>query len=249
MRRPNDYPDEMDRPDPRMVDTALEGRETGDLALDRAAKLVADVRHVLLAPPGPETVARHVAAMTAAARSEDRWYRPVRRAGRPGRRSLRGVALAAALVVGAGVAGAVTLPDRGSDRAGQAVPAPHGRAEGEGQSVEPVEPTGDPAEQSGHGREVADVAHDDSLRGCEKGRAVSDVASSNAEEHGPKQDPCTKGEEVGGGQEGSAKGKTTSQQAQSEDHRPPETPGSQGEGHGNQGRDAGRPAPAAPPTG
>jgi hypothetical protein len=247
MRHPGDYRDEMDRLDPRTVDAALEGRETGEPALDRAAKLVADVRHVLLAPPGPETLARHVAAMTAAARSADRGYRPVRRAGRPRRRGLRGVALAAALVVGAGVAGAVTLPDQASDPAEEAVAGEHGGAE------TGLEPAGEPAEQSAHGQEVADVAHDDSLQACEKGQAVSDVADSKADGHRnddpSKDDPCAKGQggSGGGGEEASAEGKTTAQEAKARDHGPPETPGSQVEVEGSQGRGGSDQAPG--PTG
>jgi hypothetical protein len=256
MRHPDDYRDEMDRLDPRMVDAALEGRETGDPALDRAAELVADVRHVLLAHPGPETMARHVAAMTAAARKGDRGFRPIRRPGRPGRRGLRGAALAAALVVGAGVAGAVTLPDRAPDRADQAVTAEQGRAEG---GVETVEPAGEPAPQSAHGQEVADVAHDDSLQGCEKGQAVSDVASSNADGHRgddpAKADPCARGQSGsgGGGLDASAGGQTTSQEAQAGDHGPPESAGTQADqshsdrGQGGQG--PGMPDQAGGPNG
>jgi len=67
MRHPSDYRDEMDRLDPRLVDAALAGRETGEPALDRAAQLVADLRRALLEEPGPEA-AGHLAAMAAAAR-------------------------------------------------------------------------------------------------------------------------------------------------------------------------------------
>lgn len=229
MRPPDDYEYEMDRLDPRKVDAALEGRETGDPSLDPTAKLVADVRHVLLAPPGPDIQARHVAAMAAAARSADRGFRPVRPRKRPGRRGLRGLALAAVLLLGAGIAGAVTVPDQASDRAGEAIAGAHGRAEGQ-----TVQEAGEPAEQSAHGQEVVDVAQDESLQGCEKGQAVSDVASSNADgnrnDDPAKDDPCAEGQggSTGGDEEGPATGQTTSQEATAEDHGPPESPGSQG---------------------
>jgi hypothetical protein len=61
---------------------------------------------------------------------------------------------------------------------------------------------------------------------------VSDVASSNAEEKGPKQDPCVKGDEGGGGgghgQDASAKGKAKAQETKAKDHGPPDDAGKPG---------------------
>ncbi len=232
MRRPSDYRDEMDRLDPRLVDAALAGRETGEPALDRAAQLVADLRRALLEEPGTQAP-RHLAAMAAAAEHEVWGSSTVlseHRAARPGRRRLAGVALAAVLLLGAGMAwGAVSLPDQASDRAEEAVAAAQERGNG---APEAGQTEGVETEDGTHGEQVGEVAHDDSLEGCEKGQAVSEVAGSNADEGGPKHDPCAKGDEGGqaggAGQEASAKGKAKAEEAKAKDHGPPEDAGAPG---------------------
>ncbi|MGH2676110.1 MAG: hypothetical protein ACRDKA_11115 [Actinomycetota bacterium] len=234
----------MDRVDPRLVDAALEGRETGEPALDRAAQLVADLRRVLLEEPLPEAAAGHLEAMSAAAGDEARGSTPVlsrRRAAR--RRRLASMPLAAVLVLGAGLAwGAVTLPDQASDVAEEAVAAAQERANG-GAETEDAETEDEGTEGATHGQEVSEVAQDDSLQGCEKGMAVSEVASSKGNKQGPKQDPCAKGDQAGGegqarGQEASAKGKQTAEDAKAK-----------GTGGGGPPEDAGSPQEAGPPEG
>jgi hypothetical protein len=200
-----DYQDEMDRVDPRLIDAALRGRETGEPALDRAALLVADLRRVLLEGSLPEA-AGHLEAMAVAARDEARGSTPVlstRRAAR--RRRLASMPLAAALVLGTGLAwGAGSLPEPASDRAEEAVAAAQERRDGETDGTEV-------SEGVTHGEEVSAVARDDSLQGCEKGMAVSEVASSKGNRQGPGHDPCAKGQEgKARGKDASAKGKQTS---------------------------------------
>jgi len=237
-----DYQDEMDRVDPRLIEAALRGRETGEPALDRAALLVADLRLVLLEGSLPEA-AGHLEAMAVAARDEARGSTSVlskRRAVR--HRRLASMPLAAALVLGAGLAwGAGTLPEPASDRAEEAVAAAQERRNGETDGTQAPE-------EAGHGEDVSAIARDDSLQGCEKGMAVSELAGSKGNSQGPGHDPCAKGEEgKARGQEASAKGKQTAEDAKAnaqakaeggagppegagspEGAGPPESPGSQG---------------------
>lgn len=238
MRPKDDYQDEMDRVDPRLVEAALRGRETGEPALDRAALLVADLRRVLLEGAMPEA-AGHLEAMAVAAGEEARGSTPVlskRRTAR--RRRLASMPLAAALVLGAGLAwGAGALPEPASDRAEEAVAvAQDAISETDGTEV---------SEGTTHGQEVSAVARDDSLQGCEKGRAVSEVASSKGNKQGPGHDPCVKGDEgEARGQEASAKGKQIAEEAKAKAEArpqgagpphgagPPENAGSQGAGRG-----------------
>lgn len=228
----DDYQGEMDRVDPRLIEAALQGRETGEPALDRAALLVADLRRVLIEETPPEA-AGHLEAMAVAARDEVRGSAPVlsnRRAAR--RRRLASMPLAAALVLGTGLAwGAGTLPEPASDRAEEAVAAAQERRDA-GSESDGTEVT----EGATHGEEVSAVAKDDSLQGCEKGMAVSEVASSKGNRQGPGHDPCTKGQEgMARGQEASAKGKQTAQDAKAKAR-------SKAEG-------VGRPESAGPPEG
>ncbi|HEV3475535.1 MAG TPA: hypothetical protein VG602_09230 [Actinomycetota bacterium] len=154
------------------------------------------LRGALLTAPAPEVAAAHLASMAAAAESvagaagvEERGNAMRAFTGR------RGVALAAAaaLALGAGLAAAVTLPDEASERAEevQAEKAAGTNGQDDGPSVQ----------SSTHGDAVSAVAQDDSNRGCEHGRAVSDVASSksadNRSSDGPKGDPCEKNEKAG----------------------------------------------------
>jgi hypothetical protein len=252
MGSPGDYTDDMDRPDSRLIEAALRGRSTGDPALDRAAQLVADVRLALLEDPGPEVAARHLTAMAVAARAGgESGAVPAR--GRPGgRRRIAGLALAATLILGAGVATAITLPDRASDRAEEAVAEAPGRGGSESEPV-PIETS----EASAHGQEVSELARDDSLPGCEKGQALSDLASSNADGHRnddpERNDPCAMGQgggSAGGGdrgEEASGHGRTTGQEARAKDHGASSDPGRPTDGPGSgQGSPAGGGRPDQP---
>ncbi|MGH2656158.1 MAG: hypothetical protein ACRDIZ_05600 [Actinomycetota bacterium] len=236
----------MDRVDPRLIEAALQGRETGEPALDRAALLVADLRRVLIEETLPEA-AGHLEAMAVAARDEVRGSAPVlsnRRAAR--RRRLASMPLAAALVLGTGLAwGAGTLPEPASDRAEEAVAAGQERSDAGTEAEEVTEVTEGP-EGATHGEEVSAVATDDSLQGCEKGMAVSEVAASKGNKQGPGHDPCAKGDDgKARGQEASAKGKQTAEDARAkskakaqagsgppEGAGPPDKAGSQGAGSG-----------------
>ena len=222
-----DYQDEMDRVDPRLVDAALRGRETGEPALDRAALLVADIRRVLLEGSLPEA-AGHLEAMAVAARDEARGSIPVlskRRVAR--RRRLASMPLAAALVLGTGLAwGAGSLPEQASDRAEEAVAVAQERRDGETDGTEG-------SEGAGHGEDVSAIARDDSLQGCEKGMAVSELASSEGNKQGPGHDPCAKGQAgKARGKDVSANGKQTSEDAKAKAQAKAEGAGGLPEGGG-----------------
>jgi hypothetical protein len=222
-----DYQDEMDRVDPRLIEAALRGRETGEPALDRAALLVADLRRVLLEGSLPEA-AGHLEAMAVAARDDARGSTPVlskRRAAR--RRRLASMPLAAALVLGTGLAwGAGSLPEPASDRAEEAVAAAQERKNGETDGTEA-------SEEAGQGEDVSAIARDDSLQGCEKGMAVSELAGSKGNSQGPGHDPCTKGQEgKGRGKDASAKGKQTSGDAKDKSKAKAEVGGGPPDGAG-----------------
>jgi hypothetical protein len=251
MGHPSDYGDEMDRVHPRLIDAALQGRETGEPALDRAARVVADLRRVLLEEP-PSEAAGHLDAMVTAAADGARGSSVLskRRSGR--RRRLSTLPLAAALVLGAGLAwGAVGLPERATETAEEALGAAQERKDAFSKDEEAA---GAATEETTHGDEVSAVAKDDSLKGCEKGQAVSAVASSKGNKQGPVHDPCAKGSEAAG-QDASAKGKQTAEDARAaakakqeakgdatvEDHGggPPEGSGPPAGAPGNSGSSAG----------
>jgi len=100
--------------------------------------------------------------------------------------------LAATLVLGAGIAAALTLPDQAADQAKENT-ADLEVPKGEGQGSQ--ENGGIQSETaSEHGKAVSAVAQDDSLQGCEKGRAVSAIAASKADDNRKNEpngsDPC-----------------------------------------------------------
>jgi hypothetical protein len=236
MGHPSDYGDEMDRVDPRLIDAALEGRETGEPALDRAARVVAELRRVLIEEP-PSEAAGHLDAMAAAAAVEARGSSVLskRRAAR--RRRLSSLPLAAALVLGAGLSwGVMGPPERATETAEEAVTTAQDRKDSfseEGAVVGNGE--------TNHGQEVSAVAKDDSLQGCEKGKAVSEVASAKGNKQGPGHDPCAKGAEgTAKFQQGSAKGKQIAEDAKAKDHGggPPEHAGPPAGAPGNSGSSA-----------
>lgn len=209
MGHPSDYGDEMDRVHPRLIDAALQGRETGEPALDRAARVVADLRRVLLEEP-PSEAAGHLDAMVTAAADGARGSSVLSKRRSTRRRRLSTLPLAAALVLGAGLAwGAMGLPERATETAEEAVGAAQERKDAFSKDE-----GGTTTEETTHGDEVSAVAKDDSLQGCEKGMAVSEVASSKGNKQGPGHDPCAKGSEgKTEGQDASAKGKQTAEDA------------------------------------
>jgi hypothetical protein len=102
--------------------------------------------------------------------------------------------LAAALVLGAGIAGALTLPEQAADRAVertadvQAEPGPGNGGNGGLNS------------ESEHGSTVSAIARGDSTKGCEKGRAVSAAASASSadkRQDDGDHDPCSEGPDGG----------------------------------------------------
>jgi hypothetical protein len=195
----SDYPDEMDRLTPEQIEAILEARDVDDPSAARLSSLMRELREELLAEIPPEVTERHLAAMAAQTGEEPATTR--RNAMAPFTRKRAALlSLAATLILGMGVATAVTLPDQASDRAKDVVgalpiPGPTG-------SVPPTDPAG---EANDHGEAVSAVAQDDSLEGCEKGMAVSEVASSKAGDNrpdGPR--PCGTGED--GGEGASAQG-------------------------------------------
>ena len=108
------------------------------------------------------------------------------------------------LVLGAAVA-EVAVNARATDRASSET---LGAAREERAQRSDADGSGEPAARSAHGRAVSELAT--SLDGgCEKGQAISALASSKAAAHRQnppkKQDPCVKGDE-GGGAGASAQG-------------------------------------------
>jgi uncharacterized membrane protein YgcG len=191
------------------VEVVLSGAEPIGASAGRAAAALSEIRRALQTEPDPEVAARHLAAMVAAAGVPPE-SRRAQVAGarslvtrRASRRRTAGLALAAALFLGVGIAAAVTLPDQAPERARTVVP-------GESNPPEGVLP-----EASAHGQAVSEVARDPSLTGCEKGMAVSKVASAPAADHrqdgAERPDPCTQAEREtpqagSGGESGSARG-------------------------------------------
>jgi hypothetical protein len=189
----SDYPDEMDRLTPEQIEAILAARDVDDPAAARLSSLVRELREELLAEIPPEVAERHLAAMAAETGGAPATTR--RNAMAPfTRRRAALLGLAATLILGMGVATAVTLPDEASDRAKEVVgdlPIPG--------------PTGTPGEDpdaNDHGQAVSAVAQGDFPEGCEKGMAVADVASGGAVD--PAVDPCQQGagDENGASQSG-----------------------------------------------
>jgi hypothetical protein len=192
----DDYRDEMDALSSEQVEAVISGRVPREPAAARAATLVEDLRDALREEPSPEVARAHLAAMAAAA--EESGFTRSRRLTMPAvtRRRIGGLTLAATLVMGGGLAAAVTqpeLPDQASEEAWANV--------GQGPEVA--------SEASAHGKAVAAVAQDPTLEGCQKGQAVAEVASSKADDHRQDEadrDPCVQVERVDGGENGSGSG-------------------------------------------
>jgi hypothetical protein len=184
----DDYKDEVEKLTDAQIDALFSGEDHSGGAV---ATLIRDVRLGLLESPSPEISARHLAAMAATRPPEpDRVAARSRRLGRTRslpRTRLTAVAVAAAILLLAGLAAAMTLPKE----LDQSAP----------DTVVTTPPSAGPAgadlvEEATHGQTVSDVARDRSLTACEKGQAVAAVASDEAAEHrnNPDQqnDPCTR---------------------------------------------------------
>ena len=214
MDRGSDYTDEMDGLTPAEVDDMLAGRELDDPVASQLSGLVRELREELLSDLEAEEARRHVAAMVEALVGKPALI-PHRRHSMVAftRKRMTLLGVAATLALGMGVAAAVTLPEQASDRAEEVVGSlPHPQPTGTGP------PSGIPPEDANdHGEAVSETAQDDSLEGCEKGMAVSGVASSKAADHRqddpPTPDPCLQASDEragpgggGGGSEGGGGG-------------------------------------------
>ena len=203
MGHPDDYRDEMERLTSQDADDLLSGGVPRTAAATVAAAAVERVREELLVAPSPETSRRHLAAMRIAAGSDSLDARGDEMRKRAKKRAAT-VALAATLILGAGIAAALTLPEQAADRAKERVAGVQlpedAKGPGNGRAGASAQTASD------HGKAVSEAARDDSTTGCEKGRAVSEIASSKADEHRknpPKEsDPCTANEGSNAGGQG-----------------------------------------------
>lgn len=197
----DDYRDEMDALSSEQVEAVLSGRVPREPAAARAAALVVDLRQALREDPAPEVARTHLAAVLAAA--EESGLTRSRRSIMPvlTRRRMGGLALAATLVLGGGLAAALPppeLPEQAAQEAHEAV----------GQGPDVAE------DASAHGKAVSELAQDPTLEGCEKGQAVAALASSKAGDHrqdgADRPDPCAREGEVENGQNGGGRGEEAS---------------------------------------
>jgi len=201
MGQPDDYRDEMERLSSQEAEEVLSGGRPTTGAARGAAAVVERLRTELLSPPSPSVEERHLFEMRAAAGPDEPRRDPMRT--KP-RKRFASLGLAAALVLGAGLAGAITLPEQASEVAEQRIEElqpPVGPGEG-GQDDVTTQDASD------HGKAVSAAAHGDSLQGCEKGKAVSVIASSKAEDNRKNEpngkDPCAANEEAGAGIQGAS---------------------------------------------
>ena len=175
MQPPDDYRNEMDRLSSHEADRVLSGDPPASGPGRTAAALVETLRADLLIVQDPDVARRHLATMraAAAASARDRVGIPMRPRAR---KRLASLALAAALILGAGIAGALTLPDRAPEVAKDRVfdVEPNGPKPGK------VDEGSSSDDASSHGKVVSTIARDDSTRGCEHGRAVSEAASAKS---------------------------------------------------------------------
>lgn len=195
----DDYQDDVERLTHDQIEAILSGEGHSSSTL---TTLIRDIRLDLLEEPSPEIAARHLAAMARASRPREVGSTASRA---PGflrrrvlsRRRLTAMVLAAALLLVAGLAAAMTLPKKAAEPAHDTVPST-------APSVTPTAKDLPPA--AAHGQGVASVATDHSLIGCEKGQAVSDIASAKGAENrkGPakRKDPCDRHESRGKSESG-----------------------------------------------
>lgn len=189
MRLPDDYRDEMDRLSSQDADEVLAGHRRGSGAARVAGAAADRLRQELLVTPSPEVAERHLAAMRAALSDPEIQGGSSMRV--RARKRFATLGLAASLMLGAGIAAALTLPDTAAERAKENtadVEAP----QGPGNQGDDANTQSEIASE--HGKAVSEAAKDDSTEGCEHGRAVSDLASSKADDnrknHGDKPGDC-----------------------------------------------------------
>ncbi|HXF57668.1 MAG TPA: hypothetical protein VNO34_08905 [Actinomycetota bacterium] len=161
---PGDYLDVMgERLSAEELDRLLEADPQGLPAGGAAAAVaaaVAEVRGAFLQPVRPEVAARHLAAM-AAALEDGLWGGvPIRRFRVFTVRRAAAIGIAAALTASAAMATTGTLPGPAQDFAARV-------ANHVGIHL---------PEAAEHGKAVSEVATDPSLKGCDKARAVVEVA-------------------------------------------------------------------------
>jgi hypothetical protein len=181
MEHPDDYRDEMDRLTTQTAEDVLSGRRSSGGAARVAGAAADRLRQALLVPPSPQLAERHLAAMRAATGSPG-----IRRGNAMQMRTRKGFAtlgLAATLVLGAGLAAALTLPEQASDEAKEQVADVQLPAQATGPGTGGSGNDGASAQASDHGKAVSAAAQDDSTEGCEHGRAVSEIASSKADDN------------------------------------------------------------------
>ena len=177
MGHPDDYKDEMERLSSQEAEEVLSGKRPTTGAARGAAAVVDRLRTELLSQPSAGAQERHLLEMRAAAGSDESRRDPMRTT--KTRKGVASLGLAAALVLGASLAGALTLPEQASDVAKQRIEElqpPVGPGNG-GQDAAEAEDASD------HGKAVSAAAHDDATEGCEHGRAVSGIASSKADDN------------------------------------------------------------------
>jgi len=179
----DDYQDEMSRLTSEQIESILDGRPVEAPGTERLEMFVHDLRRNIVVDPEPETAARHVAAITAAARTVVPRLRP--------RRLTTKLAFAAALLLGAGVATAATV--RLGDAPGivpDDLPIPvRTEVEADDQVSEPPrttdEPTEDVTERPSERDDEPRAPSARSTDGCAKAAAAAGAASAG--------DPCAKG--------------------------------------------------------
>jgi hypothetical protein len=192
MGHPDDYGDEMEKLTSQDADDLLSGGRPKAAPARAATAAVERLRRELLVTPGLEVSRLHLAAMRAAADSESLHAGGSAMRNRA-RKRVAALGLAATLVLGAGIAAALTLPDQAADQAKENIAGLEVPKGGPGNLGENGGIQSEHASE--HGKAVSDLAHDESLEGCEKGREVSELASSKADnrknESNGKDDPCT----------------------------------------------------------
>ncbi|HUG87177.1 MAG TPA: hypothetical protein VMP42_00260 [Actinomycetota bacterium] len=174
----------MSRLTSEQIESILEGRAVDGPAGERLSDFVRDLREGLVVDPDPETASRHLTAMAAADLSTVRKLRP--------RRVTTKLALAAVLLLGAGVAAAATARLGGPSSIVPEdfpIPVQVDVETGESES-EPAPTSDDPAGSSSGPDDGARAPSSDD--GCE-------VAAATGAAVAAADDPCAQGDGKGGG--------------------------------------------------
>jgi hypothetical protein len=246
---------EMNEPyelDDATADALLGG--AGSAADPALAALLGDVRRAFASPAPPAGAALAAFLSGGAAVIElPQHRRPSRMRSILAGKVAAATAAVAAATGGLAVAGALPAPVQ-SVLSGAAssvgLDLPSGSDDGGGTGSDTTVPTTDTTaadatdstHPDNHGKDVSEVAHDDTLEGCEHGRAVSEVASGEVNDK-----PCPDGAPGPGattpnGPHGDADdaddaedGVDDDDSDDGEDGEDDGEPGSQGHGHGNDG--------------